>query len=286
MPTLYEKGIRDEKLADAHDAQAFFGSMQILRWQVDNPLKNYQYIIVDTHRKAILIDPLDVMAIQKIIESEALFPAAILITHEHHDHAGKVKQIQGNWSIPAYASEESAALFEGDTTIVHDKENIPISLDFKIIPHFTPGHTAGHTAYEIGGFLFSGDALMHGGCGHCRSANSNIEEHYATINERLNTLSPDLIVMPGHYYAARNLDFTLHIEPENKRAHEMRARLQTESDELEHQTTLKQEKEYNVFMRLGQRNVRAHTAALIEKNLSEVNDLTVFKELRTLRDQW
>ncbi|MBV6492684.1 MAG: Hydroxyacylglutathione hydrolase GloB [Turneriella sp.] len=260
--------------------------MQILRWQVGNSLKNYQYIVADAQKNAFLIDPLDLEEIEKVVVRENLRLKTILITHEHHDHAARAHEIQDKFSVPIYASTEAAPYITGSVTPTHDKAVIQNKTDLRAIVHKTPGHTAGHLAYEIGGFLFCGDALFHGGCGNCKSASANLDEQYKTINERLQLLSPDLIVMPGHYYAMRNLDFALFIEPENKRAHEMRSRIQSDADEMQHQSTLKLEREYNPFMRTPLRNIRARVAQLIEKDLSEISDSAVFKEIRTLRDSW
>ena len=61
--------------------------MEILRWQVGNSLKNYQYILSDAQKNAVLIDPLDTAEITKLATSQRLKIKAILITHEHPDHA-------------------------------------------------------------------------------------------------------------------------------------------------------------------------------------------------------
>ncbi len=260
--------------------------MEILRWQVGNTLKNYEYILCDAQKNAVLLDPLDTAEIANLVESQKLKVKAILISHEHNDHAAEALPMQQKYGVPVYTSPANISLIKARATAVADGGMVPLTGELKIKLHVTPGHTVGHAAFEVNGFLFSGDCLFHGGCGHCRLPGANVEEHFRTFSERLTKLSPDLIIMPGHYYAARNLDFSLHVEPQNARARALRAKLITEQDELGHETTLKQEKEYNPFMRLTSRQLRARVAELTGRNLAEANDLAVFTELRSLRDKW
>lgn len=260
--------------------------MEILRWQVGNSLKNYQYILCDAEKNAVLLDPLDTGEIHKLVQSKKLRVKAILISHEHHDHAGEALPMQEKYGVPVYTSPANTSLIKADATPVPDAGTITLSDDLSIKLRLTPGHTAGHAAFEIDGFLFSGDCLFHGGCGHCRLPGANVEEHYRTFSERLARLSPELIVMPGHYYAARNLDFSLHVEPQNALARELRNRIASEADELNHQTSLRQEGDYNPFLRLSNRNLRTRLKELTGRELHGANDLAVFTELRGLRDNW
>lgn len=260
--------------------------MEILRWQVGNSLKNYQYILCDAEKNAVLIDPLDTGEIHKLVQNKNLRVKAILISHEHNDHAGEALPMQAKYGVPVYTSPANIALIKAEATPLPDTGAIALSDSLTVKLRLTPGHTVGHAAFEINGFLFSGDCLFHGGCGHCRLPGANVEEHYRTFSERLRRLSPDLIIMPGHYYAARNLDFSLHVEPQNASARELRSRITSEADELKHQTTLNQERDYNPFFRLTNPNLRTRVAELTGRALHDASDFAVFTELRGLRDHW
>ncbi len=260
--------------------------MEILRWQVGNALRNYQYIVCDHEQNALVIDPLDTAQIGALIRGQKLKIKGILLTHYHPDHAAEANPLQKSWRVPVYSSPTNAALVKAQVTPVSDGALVPFSSEFTVRAVDTPGHAAGHTAFEINGFFFSGDCLFHGGCGHCRLPGANLEEHFKTLTARLNRLSPNLILMPGHYYAARNLDFSLHVEPQNGRARALRGKIISDGDEMLHQTTLKQEKEYNPFLRLAENRIRARITELTGRNMDEAEDFTVFRELRALRDNW
>jgi hydroxyacylglutathione hydrolase len=260
--------------------------MQILRWQVGNDLKNYQYLLADEQHDCVAIDPFDLHQIDELLIREKLTLRAILLTHEHPDHADGAVPLQQRLHVPVYTSAHNVGILKVRATAVPDGARIKVTPELQIVLRSTPGHTAGHAAFEINGFLFSGDCLFHGGCGHCRTQGAKVDEHFRTINQRLAQLSPDLILMPGHYYAARNLDFCLHVEPGNERARSLRARIQTEADEMSHQATLKQEADYNPFLRLSSPGLRRRLAELTGHSFGDASDLQVFRDLRRLRDSW
>lgn len=260
--------------------------MEILRWQAMNSLANYQHIVCDAEKNAVFIDPLDVEQIAALVKRLALRPRAVLVTHEHFDHAGESARMQEAYSIPVYSSRSAAPAIGRHVEPLADKGELPLSTELIFRLHETPGHTPGHAVFEVAGLLFTGDCLFHAGCGHCRSAGASVDEHYRSLTERLPALNPDLVVFPGHYYARRNLDFALYVEPDNRRSQDLRRRLNTEQDESAHQTTLRQEREYNPFLRLHSRSLRRRLSELTGKDFTEASALQVFIELRQLRDAW
>jgi hydroxyacylglutathione hydrolase len=261
--------------------------MEILRWQALNPLANYQHIVCDTEQNAVLIDPLDSEQIELLVRKLSLKVKAILITHEHADHVGETERLMKLFRVPAYASAHCASTVSvANLQAVADRGELKFSQELRFKLHYTPGHTPGHAVIETDGLLFTGDCLFHAGCGHCRSAGANMEEHYRSLNTRLAALNPDLMLFPGHYYARRNLDFALHVEPDNRRAHDLRQRLASERDEMNHQTTLRQEREYNPFLRTDSRSLRRRLGELTQQDLTDASNLKIFAELRKLRDAW
>ncbi|MFZ5628089.1 MAG: hydroxyacylglutathione hydrolase C-terminal domain-containing protein [Spirochaetota bacterium] len=261
--------------------------MEILRWQALNPLANYQYIVCDSVQNAVLIDPLDTAEITSLIRRFSLKVKAIFITHEHPDHSGEAGPLQEKFQVPVYSSHPCAAtVTSARIDGISDKAELRLSKELNFRFHYTPGHTPGHAVIEADGLLFTGDCLFHAGCGHCRSAGASVEEHYTSLHTRLATLNPDLLLFPGHYYARRNLEFALHVEPDNRRAHDLRQRCNDDRDEMNHQTTLRQEREYNPFLRTESRSLRRRVGELTGKDLNQASALQVFSELRRLRDNW
>ncbi len=140
--------------------------MEILRWQAGNTLKNYQYILCDSEKNAVLLDPLDAGEIARMVTKFSLRPRAIFITHEHDDHAGASVALQQQYKVPVYATKLTADRIRVNATVIDETPRIKISRDLELLYRPTPGHSAGHAAYEWNGFFFSGDCLFHGGCGH------------------------------------------------------------------------------------------------------------------------
>ncbi|MFO1472722.1 MAG: MBL fold metallo-hydrolase [Turneriella sp.] len=116
--------------------------MEILRWQVGNSLKNYQYIVCDHERNALVIDPLDTTQIGELIRDQKLKVKGILLTHEHNDHAAEAAPLQKAWHVPVYSSATNAALVKAGVTVVADGGLIPFSKEFSVRAVETPGHAA------------------------------------------------------------------------------------------------------------------------------------------------
>jgi glyoxylase-like metal-dependent hydrolase (beta-lactamase superfamily II) len=64
----------------------------------------------------------------------------------------------------------------------------------------TPGHTPGSTCFLLEGHpvLFSGDTLFPGGPGNTKFENASFDQIITSIDRRLFTLDPDILVLPGH----------------------------------------------------------------------------------------
>jgi hypothetical protein len=55
---------------------------------------------------------------------------------------------------------------------------------------------------------------------------------------------------------------------------------------MNHQTTLRQEREYNPFLRTDSRSLRRRLGELTQQDLTDASNLKIFAELRKLRDAW
>ncbi|MDN6363554.1 MAG: hydroxyacylglutathione hydrolase [Tetragenococcus koreensis] len=186
--------------------------------------------------------------------------SAILLTHNHADHTGGVKEIVAKYpDIAVYGPEECRAYAEN---IVHDGETIGLlGQDWEIIA--VPGHTNGHIAYLVDDKVFCGDALFMAGCG--RVFTGDYQAQYETVN-KFSQLADDVKVYAAHEYSETNLRFANEVDPSNSAVEEAlrKVRQQREKNEPTLPSTIEVEKEVNPFMR--------------------ANDFDEFVQLRNKRD--
>ena len=139
------------------------------------------YIISDENGVCVIVDPegrADVYT--RYIESNALKPEAILLTHAHFDHIGAMEPLRKEYSVKVYAGEREKAVlndprinltsmigqgrsFEADVYLSDGEEFTIGSMTFKTV--YTPGHTCGSVVYLIDRVMIAGDTLFMGSCG-------------------------------------------------------------------------------------------------------------------------
>ena len=105
---------------------------------------------------------------------------------------------------------------------------------------------------EHPGGVFTGDTLFIAGCG--RFFEGTGDEMNAALSY-LGTLPNETVVHVGHEYTAGNLAFAKKIEPDSPAIARIGA-LVRENKITTGLTTIGDEKEWNVFMRLGNHDVR------------------------------
>lgn len=212
-------------------------------------------------QELVVIDPGEAMPVLDYLanhKDEHL--SAILLTHNHADHTGGVKEIVAEHPDTAvYGPEECRAYAEN---IVHDGETIGLlGQDWEIIS--VPGHTNGHIAYLVDDKVFCGDALFMAGCG--RVFTGDYQAQYETVN-KFSQLADDVKVYAAHEYSETNLRFANEVDPSNSAVEEAlrKVRQQREKNEPTLPSTIEVEKEVNPFMR--------------------ANDFDEFVQLRNKRD--
>jgi glyoxylase-like metal-dependent hydrolase (beta-lactamase superfamily II) len=120
----------------------------------------------------------------------------ILETHAHGDHISGAAGLQ-ELTGASTATGESAIgyadrILAGGDTVVFGNEVLRVIL--------TPGHTAGSVTYHWRDRIFTGDALMIGGCGRTDFPTGDPGRLYDSITEHLFTLPDETLVFPGHDY--------------------------------------------------------------------------------------
>lgn len=146
---------------------------------------NYSYIIHNDDNAAV-IDPGEAEPIISKLESENLNLSYILLTHNHYDHSGGVKELQNLFPKAELISHNSlkTELFN---------ETLPLTI-LK-----TPGHTEDSCCFYLPSLncIFSGDTLFIGVCGRV------IEGSYKQMHDSLQTLRKipgETRILPGHEY--------------------------------------------------------------------------------------
>lgn len=228
---------------------------------------------------AVIVDPGDVPPVLDALDAHQMKPAAILVTHHHHDHVGGIAGLLARFTVPVYGpagmrnSPVDHPLQDGDT--------VTLGQDLSLRVIAVPGHAADHLAYYGGDLLFCGDTLFTGGCG--RLIDGTASQLYASL-ERLSALPDRTRVYCGHEYTLSNLRFASRVEPGNLRLAERLARAIEQRDRglATVPSTLAEEKATNPFLRCHLAAVRGAAERFCDKPLN--TSLEVFAMIRSWKD--
>ncbi|KAJ7756878.1 beta-lactamase-like protein [Mycena maculata] len=255
---------------------------------------NYAYIIYDDKdkSKAAVVDPYDVKLVTAAADDPQVKVAivAALTTHHHNDHNGGNKTFAEKYpEAKIYAGSEEAAAVTKSSEIVNLKEKEQEFLvgNIRIKCLSTPCHTqdsicfyaTDDSAPSEPGVVFTGDTLFVAGCG--RFFEGTAAQMHAALTY-LGTLPPATRVYNGHEYTAGSLAFGLSVDPANPalarlgeivKAHPWSTGM----------TTIGDEKEWNVFMRLQDPAVKARVQ---EKYPNAVTDSAIMEALREMKNNF
>jgi glyoxylase-like metal-dependent hydrolase (beta-lactamase superfamily II) len=122
----------------------------------------------------------------------------VLTTHGHFDHIQAVTQMRDAGIDVGIATEDAEMLPAYDFTIPDD-DVIEVG-DLRLRTIHTPGHTPGSTCFVLEGHpvLFSGDTLFPGGVGNTTFPGGDFDTIIRSVDRRLFTLAPEMLVLPGH----------------------------------------------------------------------------------------
>jgi hydroxyacylglutathione hydrolase len=216
---------------------------------------NYSYLIKSSSG-VVLVDPGPSQSLFNAIEQCELKIDAVLITHEHHDHTGGLKEIVKRWGVEVYAANGSH-LPVAFNDIVDGECVQSDNVSFKAI--FTPGHyvemsPAGSASRNVvwycekGGMLFTGDTLF--SCGYGYTTDKYVSSMIASL-KYLRQFPDETLLFSGHEYSLLNTSFAAEIFPQSL---SLKERINTIHSLLEHHiptvpTTMEFEKKNNPFLR-------------------------------------
>jgi len=170
---------------------------------------NFSYLIIDNiNKKAALVDPgMDAEEALRRIDEGGLELIYVINTHYHLDHSGdnaRVNRIHPKSKLVA-SSADGEYLQGGIDIAVSDEQCLYVGevvLKFLIMPGHTPG---GIVIIVDDRYLLSGDILFIGDCGRCDLVGGSVKDMFGSL-QRINSLSDDLVVYPGHDYGTMPTD--------------------------------------------------------------------------------
>ena len=165
----------------------------------------YTYILADsTWRDAVVIDAVSdaTNAVLATLREQDLHLTHILETHLHADHISAAKKLRevtdAQVVLSALAGADCADLqvSDGDFLVLGDDV-------IRVLA--TPGHTPESLSFRWHDRVFTGDALLIGGCGRTDFQGGDAGTLYDSITEKLFVLPEETLIYPGHDYQGRRV---------------------------------------------------------------------------------
>ncbi len=160
----------------------------------------YTYLLgCERTHQALLIDPVveEVETYIALLKELGLTLVYTLETHVHADHVTGAALLRERLGSKGVVHRDAGA--ECADVLVTDGESLQVG-DIHIEVRHTPGHTNADVSYVAGDRVFTGDALLIGGCGRTDFQQGDAGRLYDSIHEKLFTLPPDTLVYPVHDY--------------------------------------------------------------------------------------
>lgn len=165
----------------------------------------YTYLLgCEASKKAILIDTVasDAERYVRLLEELQLRLVYTLETHVHADHITAAGTLRERLHSKSAVHRDAGAMC-ADLLVTGDVELQIGSIELTVL--HTPGHTNGCVSYFCGDRVFTGDALLIGGCGRTDFQQGNAGALFDSITQKLFTLPPDTLVYPGHDYNGKTV---------------------------------------------------------------------------------
>ena len=165
---------------------------------VVGPMDNDVYIVRCRETgEAVLIDAANEH--ERLLElCRTLNVRKVIETHGHADHIQAVPAVR-DAGYDVGITAEDASMLPGYDFVLEDDSVVEVGR-LRLRTIHTPGHTPGSMCFKVEGspVLFSGDTLFPVGPGTTRFSYSSFAQIIRSIEDKLFTLPPNTVVMPGH----------------------------------------------------------------------------------------
>ena len=124
----------------------------------------------------------------------------VLETHGHWDHIQAVPAMrEAGYEVAITAADAPMLKDVGYDVFIDDAEIIEVGA-LRLRAIHNPGHTPGSVSFRVEGapLVFTGDTLFPGGPGNTSNDGGSFGTIIDSIDNKLFTLPPATIVMPGH----------------------------------------------------------------------------------------
>ena len=176
---------------------------------VSLPLGAYQtncYVVSQPgSHHAVVIDPGDdAPTVRRVLEERGLTLRAILVTHDHLDHIGAVRDLAADPGAEVWMARGDADGLRSFAPAPYQPEHLVTGGDTVEVAGITfrvldvPGHTAGSVAYVADGIAFVGDVLFAGSVGRTDLDGGDMDTLLASIDLLRRELPEDTVIASGH----------------------------------------------------------------------------------------
>ena len=174
--------------------------------QLFEPLSStYTYLLADADtRRAVLVDPVveEVETYVTLLAELGLTLVYTLETHVHADHVTAGAALRERLGSRTVVHRDGGAAC-ADVPVKHGDHIRVDGLDLEV--RETPGHTNGCVAYVGADRVFTGDALLIGGCGRTDFQQGDAGRLYDSVHGQIFSLPADTLVYPAHDYKGRTI---------------------------------------------------------------------------------
>jgi glyoxylase-like metal-dependent hydrolase (beta-lactamase superfamily II) len=173
--------------------------------QLFDPVSStYTYLLAADSGEAILIDPVyeQVERDLALLREHKLSLAWVLDTHVHADHVTGANALKAATGAQSAVGDGCNA--SGFDHQLHDGDELRFGNEvIRVVG--TPGHTHGSVSYAWRDRVFTGDALLIGGCGRTDFQAGDANTLFNSITGKLFALADETLVYPGHDYNGRRV---------------------------------------------------------------------------------